>query len=301
MRCNGIIYQGKHPAIVSYDLFNKTQQAFKKVSKSKVRKNFHFLYHGLAKCAVCGYAMCGEVQKGNIYYRCSHHDRTCTNTSYISEKEMTSAFRRHLKRIALNKKLYELVLTSLKESLRDEQNFHKTELLRLNKEIEECTQTLKKMYLDQLNNIIDRNLWISIKNEYEMKLNQLNAELQKHSNANINYLNNGIKILDVCYKAGIPYTELKPETVSQIIWEAHSSVKIQGKSVKIQFTEPFATLEKLIRLAHQGIEKYGYDTFLVNTKEQKEKYLESIKKEPESSVFNNSICFKWWRLGDSNS
>ncbi len=28
---------------------------------------------------------------------------------------------------------------------------------------------------------------------------------------------------------------------------------------------------------------------------------ESIKKEPEGSVFNSSICLKWWRLGDSNS
>ena len=135
MRCNGIIYQGKHPAIVGFNLFNKTQQAFKKVSKSKVRKNFHFLYPGLAKCEICGYAMCGEVQKNNVYYRCSHHDRTCTNTSYISEKQMTSALRRHLSRIALNDKLYELVKTSLTESLRDEQHYHKTELERLNKEI----------------------------------------------------------------------------------------------------------------------------------------------------------------------
>ncbi|MCM1009688.1 MAG: recombinase family protein [Fusobacterium sp.] len=66
MKCNGIIYQGKHPAIVSFDIFNKTQQAFNKVNKSKVRKNFHFLYPGLAKCAVCGYSMCGEVQKNNV-------------------------------------------------------------------------------------------------------------------------------------------------------------------------------------------------------------------------------------------
>ncbi len=235
------------------------------------------------------------------YYRCSHHDRTCTNTSYISEKEMTSAFRRHLKRIALNEKLYELVLTSLKESLRDEQNFHKTELLRLNKEIEECTKTLKKMYLDQLNNLIDRDLWISIKNEYEMKLNQLNADLQKHGKANINYLDNGVRILDICHKASMPYTELKPETIAQIVWETHSSVKIQGKSVKMQFAEPFATLEKLVRLANQGIEKYGYDKFLANTKAQKDKCFESIKKEPEGSISICSICFKWWRLGDSNS
>lgn len=90
---------------------------------------------------------------------------------------MTASFRRHLLRIALDEKLYELVKTSLAESLKDEQNYHRNEVKRLNKEIEECTETLKKMYLDQLNKVIDMDLWIIFKNEYEFKLNRLNAEL----------------------------------------------------------------------------------------------------------------------------
>lgn len=304
MRCNGIIYQGKHPAIVGFNLFNKTQQAFKKVSKSKVRKNFHFLYPGLAKCEVCGYAMCGEVQKNNVYYRCSHHDRTCTNTSYISEKQMTSALRRHLSRIGLNDKLYELVKTSLTESLRDEQHYHKTELERLNKEIEKCTDILKKMYLDQLNKVIDMDLWITIKNEYEIKLNRLNAELQRHQNANIDYLETGMKILDVCHKTSLPYSELKPEMIAQLVWQSYSSVTVKAKSVKVKFAEPFATLEKLVRVAKQGIAELGYDEFAKTLENSKTACLKGIKKEPTGSfecVSPSSTCMKWWRIGDSNS
>ena len=198
MRCNGIIYQGKHPAIISQELFEKTQHAFKKANSSKVRKNFDFLYPGVAKCAVCGYSICGERKKyDKVYYRCSHNDPTCTNTLCISEKEMTASLRRHLLRIAIDEKLYELIKISLELSLKDEQNYHKNEVTRLNKEIEECTETLKKMYLDQLNNILDTDLWIRFKNEYEIKLNRLNNELEKHQNANLDYMDTGIKILDV--------------------------------------------------------------------------------------------------------
>ncbi len=214
---------------------------------------------------------------------------------------MTSAIRRHLSRIVLNEKLYELVKTSLSESLRDEQNFHKKEVKRLNKEIEECTEVLKKIYLDQLNKIINMDLWINIKNEYEIKLNQLNADLQRHQNANINYLEAGMKILDVSHKASLPYTELKPEMIAQLIWQTYSSVTVKGKSVKVKFAEPFATLEKLVRVAQQGIQMFGYEKFTENTKAQKNKCIESIKKEPEGSVSNSSICMKWWRIGDSNS
>lgn len=110
MNCNGIIYQGKHPPLVSRDIFDKAQLAFLKVDKSKVRKNFDFLYPGIVKCGVCGYSFCGERQKKrNIYYRCSHFDRSCPNTAYISEKQLTQSFRMHLKRIGLDKDLYELV------------------------------------------------------------------------------------------------------------------------------------------------------------------------------------------------
>lgn len=66
MNCNGIIYQGKHPPLVSRDIFDKAQLAFLKVDKSKVRKNFDFLYPGIVKCGVCGYSFCGERQKNVI-------------------------------------------------------------------------------------------------------------------------------------------------------------------------------------------------------------------------------------------
>lgn len=48
-------------------------------------------------------------------------------------------------------------------------------------------------------------------NEYEFKLNRLSAELQRHQNANIDYLGTGIKNLDVCKKASMPYFELSPK------------------------------------------------------------------------------------------
>lgn len=304
MCCNGIIYQGKHPAIVSYEVFDKTQQAFKKVSKSKVRKNFHFLYPGIAKCAVCGYSISGERKKyEKVYYRCTHNDPSCTNTLCISEKEMTAAFRRHLSRIALDEELYELVRTSLAESLGEEQNYHQKETKRLNKEIAECTQILKKMYLDQLNSVIDMDLWMNIKNEYEIKLNRLNADLQRHQNANIDYMATGMKILDICRKASLPYSQLPPETIAELVRETYSSVTVKDKHVKMTFAEPFATLEKLIRVAKQGISETGYEKFAETIENTKETCLKSIKKEPAGSIdiiSPSAACMKWWAAVDSN-
>lgn len=66
----------------------------------------------------------------------------------------------------------------------------------------------EKFRLDQVNNVLDYNMWINLKNEYEVKLNQLSAEYQKHLYANTNFLDTGLKILDLCRKASLPATEL---------------------------------------------------------------------------------------------
>ena len=302
MNCNGIIYQGKHPALVSRDIFDKAQLAFLKVDKSKVRKNFDFLYPGIVKCGVCGYSFCGERQKKrNIYYRCSHFDRSCPNTAYISEKQLTQSFRMHLKRIGLDKDLYELVKYSLKECLGDEQEYHKSEVERINNETEQCKEILKKMYLDQVNGVLDYAMWVNLKNEYEVKLSRLNAELQKHTIANTNFLDTGLKILDLCSKASLPATELSENEVAQIVRATYLNVTVNNKKVKMAFKEPFTTIEKLIKLAKKEIAEIGLSEFKSAIISSKDKCIESIKKEPEGSDFNGSICLKWWRLGDSNS
>ena len=41
--------------------------------------------------------------------------------------------------------------------------------------------------------------------------------------------------------------------IAQLVWQSYSSVTVKAKSVKVKFAEPFATLEKLVRVAKQGI------------------------------------------------
>lgn len=157
------------------------------------------------------------------------------------------------------------------------------------------------MYLDQLNNILDYDLWVNLKNEYEVKLSRLSAELQKHNQANTNYLDTGLKILDLCGKASLPANELKAEEVAQIIRETYLNATIKNKKVSVIFREPFATIENLVKLAKQGIAEIGWAKFKQNIICSQGAYIASIKKEPEGSDLNSSICFKWWRIGDSNS
>lgn len=264
-------------------------------------KNFEFIYPGIAKCGVCGYAFCGERQKGNVYYRCSHYDRSCSNTEYISEKQLTQALRMHLKRMGLKPEIYDLVKLSLKMAVGDEQEYHKQEVTRINAELEDCKEILKKMYLDQVNNILEYDLWVNLKNEYEIKLSRLMSELQLHNKANTNFFDTGLKILDLCGRASLPATELSAQEVADIVRQTYLSVKITNRKVNVIFAEPYATIEKLVNLAKIGISEFGYENFKQKIISSYDKNSANTKKEPEGSDLKCSVCFKWWRLGDSNS
>ena len=136
------------------------------------------------------------------------------------------------------------------------------------------------MYLDQVNNVLDYDMWINLKNEYEVKLNRLSAEYQKHLYANTNFLDTGLKILDLCRKASFPATELSAEEVANIIRETYLSATAKDKRVKVVFKEPFATIENLVKLAKKEIAEVGFAEFKSAIISSKDKCIESIKKEP---------------------
>ena len=143
----------------------------------------------------------------------------------------------------------------------DEQEYNKTEITRITPGIEECKKILKKMYLDQVNNVLNYDMWINLKNEYEVKLNRLSAEYQKHLYANTNFLDTGLKILDLCRKASFPAIELSAEEVANIIRETYLSATAKDKRVKVVFKEPFAAIENLVKLAKREIAEVGFVEF----------------------------------------
>lgn len=71
---------------------------------------------------------------------------------------------------------------------------------------------------------------------------------------------------------------------------------VKDKKVKLIFRKPFDTIEKLVKLAKQGIAEIGFAEFKSAIISSYPQYTQSIKKEPEGSDFVSTTCFKWWTL-----
>lgn len=82
------------------------------------------------------------------------------------------------------------------------------------------------MYLDQLNNVLEYDLWVTLKNEYEVKLSCLSADVQKHKQANTNYLYTGLKFAKVLRPL---LTRARTPNVRKYIGSSHQYLPSQNK------------------------------------------------------------------------
>jgi len=101
---NGKIFSGLHEPLISKELFQKVQEAFKKDNKPLYRNEHEFIFANLLKCGSCGCSIVAELKKGKyIYYRCSwgKGKENCTNHSYIRQEELEKQFDEAVKRISV--------------------------------------------------------------------------------------------------------------------------------------------------------------------------------------------------------
>ncbi|MEQ1761096.1 MAG: recombinase family protein [Vicinamibacterales bacterium] len=75
----GETYQGKHTPLVPVNLFRLVKARLS--GKCQMRQRTHdFTLRGLFRCDLCGRSLIGELQKGQVYYRC--HRRDCPTKSF---------------------------------------------------------------------------------------------------------------------------------------------------------------------------------------------------------------------------
>lgn len=82
------IYQGVHIPLITKELFDKPQNAFRKDNKPKYFEPLSFLFGGMLKCANCWCIISGEMKKGGkyIYYSCTGAKGPCEQKhKYIRE------------------------------------------------------------------------------------------------------------------------------------------------------------------------------------------------------------------------
>ena len=100
-RFNGEVYEGKHPALISRDLFERVQRIRKNKGRGRYVKHNRFPFRGLITCYECGCAITSDEQKGHNYYRCGKRRGPC-DLKTIREESLAQLLRASIRRVSIS-------------------------------------------------------------------------------------------------------------------------------------------------------------------------------------------------------
>jgi site-specific DNA recombinase len=112
VRFKGSLYQGKHEPLVSVELFERVQEAFEPNRNGNKEQKHVFALRDFLYCAECGCKITAEIQRGHVYYRCTHGKgrEVCPERAYTREERLLEEVERILATIEIGPHVVEALV-----------------------------------------------------------------------------------------------------------------------------------------------------------------------------------------------
>lgn len=191
---------GIHEPIVSEELFNKVQNVLehkKKIGMKPKAKSDFLPLRGFLVCPVCGRNWTGSASRGvggrYYYYHCQDgcKERVKTDTVHNSFSEWLDGF-------SFKPEIADLYLQIVEETFKKEDNVREKEIQKLKKEIDEVTASLLKTEKKYINDEIEKDSYLLLKESFKKEENELREylfELQSTDSGFMEYMKYGCSVL----------------------------------------------------------------------------------------------------------
>ncbi|MBU0504220.1 MAG: recombinase family protein [Candidatus Omnitrophica bacterium] len=147
----GELHESTHPPIITKELFDRAQEAFKLHSKPRINGPHYHVFRGFIKCGECGCSITSEIQKKRyIYYRCSKKRGVCA-TPFMREEALVDQINEAANAVAISNELKDFLMSRINEeglALSTPSPFHANDF-RIT-EIDIKLNKLLNAFLDQL-------------------------------------------------------------------------------------------------------------------------------------------------------
>ena len=195
----------------------------------------------MIECGECGRSVCGEVQKGHHYFRCTRYNTKCTQRGYTREEKLEEQILSHLSRLKIsNQRLAEWLKKALKESHAEEVKYHNAALADLSSRLARTQQRVDTLYDEKIDGNITPGFYNKKFTQYTEELDEITASIERHKNANVSYVELGSAIIDLTQRAEELYREkATPEQKRKLLNIVFSKLLLKDKVVTPEFNPAF--------------------------------------------------------------
>lgn len=263
----GELFKGRHRAIITHEVFEQVQRVLKHQARPRRRKH-NFLFSCLLRCSHCPRHMVGELQKGNVYYRC--HTPGCLTTS-VREDEVTRVLRDTLADCRPHPHWRNKVLSGLAAERLDAYKAVQRQATALRLEQDNLRSRLDRLVDALVDGTLDSQVYTGKKNELELQLQrskrtqaQLTEDATRELKEAEEKLELGESLIDTYDSADQPQKR-------QIVRFATSNLSVDGRTLVAKRTPALDRLSKppdLTKCAHRrDATRTDIDTLVASTLE----------------------------------
>jgi site-specific DNA recombinase len=243
---DGKYYQGKHPALISKELFDQAQFVANNRNRPRLQKKF-FPLRGFLKCDNCGCALTASLKKGHHYYYCTNSKGICDeHKSYMRENYLYETISQVLESLHIPEKKIEIMYKAAKERVGADSLYTAQALDNLRTLVVALSNKEKKLLNAFLNEQTGKELYdttvLELQNE-RVSLNQKIREFELRQPASTLEPIKSIFLQGSrATKTFLDSNEMKKrKIISNLLW----NLSIKNKTVaQVRFKTPFDILAK---------------------------------------------------------
>ena len=106
-----------------------------------------------------------------------------------------------IKNVEIRQEHLELIKEALRLSHNEEREYHEQMIGNLNAEYLRLQNRLDQAYLDKLDGNISEEFWKPKSEEWRTEQQSIREKIHLHESANVNYFDQGVKILELAHRA----------------------------------------------------------------------------------------------------
>ena len=240
---HGQIIRGDHPPIVSVDLYEKVQAAFKSRSRGRF-SNRDFVFSRMIKCADCECAVTAEIKKKRyIYYHCTGFSKSHRLT-YVSESNLDAQFAKIVGRVTLPYAWYDYLKAALETEQKNRKSNAEKERERLEITRDKIQSDMKRAFQSKLDDSIPEDFFRSVFEDYQRRLKEIEFRLSNLGPSIDQEFDIALKAIELSYQAEELYLRANQSQKRKLLKSLLSNCKLEGSTLYPTYNKPFDTLVK---------------------------------------------------------
>jgi len=241
---SGELHESTHPPIITKELFDKAQAAFKLHSKPRINGPHYHVFRGFITCGDCGCAITSEIQKQRyIYYRCTKKRGVCS-TPFMREDALVKQINEAANAVAISGDLLKYLMSRIDEE--DSTPLSPSPSLATDIRIAEIDAKLKKLLDAYLNQLISEDEFKTKKSELLNEKIALKENLAKATEARGKvWLELARDFVSTTGQAGYIAGQATLEEKREFLKKIGSNFRLCGPKLSVELRLPYASIGQL--------------------------------------------------------